>query len=90
MDPRDRLSTEGKRMEEGRAVCTDPIRHHAKCLSVLWTRWLRRQGRPLDRTERAQLETHLDGLLRKYREEWGIDVLEIRLAPSGKSDAASP
>lgn len=66
----------------------DEIRARAKCLSLMWAKWLRKRGQPVDRARREQLELQLDELLRKYRDQWGLNVLEIRWSGAANDEPA--
>jgi hypothetical protein len=61
------------------------IQWKAKCLSRIWAKWLRKNGKAVDLSRREQLESDLASLLRKYQEEWGVNVVGLRIDPVGVS-----
>jgi hypothetical protein len=62
---------------------SEEIRWKARCISRVCARWLRRHGKTVDGTQRRALEADLVSLLSKYRDEWGINVVGLRLDPMG-------
>lgn len=65
----------------GNKIQHEKIQWKAKCLSRLWARWLRKTGKTVDAAKMRELEYDLLLLLRKYQEEWGVDMVGLRLDP---------
>lgn len=59
------------------------IEWKARCMARICARWLRKIGRPVDAAQRRELEVDLASLLARYRNEWGVNVVGLRLDPAG-------
>lgn len=63
----------------------DEVQWKARCLARIWAKWLRRNGKSVDGSKRKQLESDLASLLQKYREQWGVNVVGLRIDSLGGS-----
>jgi hypothetical protein len=62
---------------------SEEIQWKARCMARVCARWLRKTGRPVDAMQCRELEADLASLLAKYRDEWGVNVVGLRLDPAG-------
>ncbi|HYE34057.1 hypothetical protein [Methylocaldum sp.] len=64
-----------------RIIQSRDTRSKAKQISLLWAKWLRKNGKEVKRAQRVAFESDLDSFLRKYPDYWGGNEIEMRLNP---------
>jgi hypothetical protein len=80
---RERINkSQGEKPMDGKAQ-SEEIQWKARCMARVCARWLRRNGKLVDGTQCRELEADLVSLLSKYRDEWGVNIVGLRLDPAG-------